>query len=189
MKKFFVLAPAILALVGSACATRGYARRQAAKVNDRVTEVQGQIKGYSDKHDTDLARVDARITATDNKAQAAAASAAQANANAALASASAARADASAAGANASAARSETTAALANAKAAQDAANSAQDAAKAAQDAAKAAQERSELAQNTKDAPAKPPSTLPTTGSPFPLIGLSGLLSLGVGGVLRLFRR
>jgi len=30
---------------------------------------------------------------------------------------------------------------------------------------------------------------LPTTGSPFPLIGLSGLFSLGVGGALRLFRR
>jgi len=30
---------------------------------------------------------------------------------------------------------------------------------------------------------------LPTTGSPFPLIALSGLFSLGAAGVLRLFRR
>jgi len=29
---------------------------------------------------------------------------------------------------------------------------------------------------------------LPTTGSPFPLIGLSGLLSLGLAGALRLLR-
>jgi len=107
MKKFFVLAPALLALVGSACATRGYARRQAAAVNDRVTQVQAQAKGYSDKSEADIARVDQRITTTDSKSQTAAANAEQANASAAQANASAARADASAAQANASAARAK----------------------------------------------------------------------------------
>ena len=37
-------------------------------------------------------------------------------------------------------------------------------------------------------APAEQPSTLPKTASPYPLIGLSGLLSLGLFSVLRLKR-
>ena len=37
MKQIFVLGIAVLALSGSGCATRGYARRQAAKVNDQAT--------------------------------------------------------------------------------------------------------------------------------------------------------
>ena len=105
MKQFFVLGLAVLVLVGSGCATRGYARKQAATVNDRVTQVQTQVTAQFDKHETDVSRVNQRVTTTDNKAQQAAASAAQANANAAQANASAARADASAAQANANAAQ------------------------------------------------------------------------------------
>ena len=105
MKQFFVLGLALLVLVGSGCATRGYARRQAAKVNDRVSQVQTQVTAQSNKHETDVSLANERITTTDNKAQQAAAGAAQANASAAQANASAARADASAAQANATAAR------------------------------------------------------------------------------------
>jgi Tfp pilus assembly protein FimV len=181
MKQFLVFGLGLLVLAGSGCATRGYARRLAAKVNDRVSQVQTEVAGYGAKHDTDFARIDERITTTDNKLQAAATSAAQANANAAQANASAARADASAALASASAARSETASAIASANAARA-------------DAA-AAEERARLAQNTpppappEPAPSKPPATLPSTASPLPLIGLSGLLSLGAAGALRLLRR
>ncbi len=105
MKQFLVLGLSILAVAGTGCATRGYARRQAAAVNDRVTQVQTQAKAYSDKHETDVSRVNDRITATDSKTTEVAANAAAANASAAQANASAARADASAAQANASAAR------------------------------------------------------------------------------------
>jgi septal ring factor EnvC (AmiA/AmiB activator) len=175
MKQFCVLGLAIMTLVVSACATRGYARRQAREVNDRLGQVQAQAKADSDKHDAEMARVDERITTTDNKLQAAATSAAQANASAAQANASAARADASAAQANASAARSEAVAV-----------------------AAAAARERQVMAQATPP-PAqtssvgeadtsKLPTTLPHTGSPLPLIGLTGLLSLGAAGALRLLR-
>ncbi len=173
MKQFCVLGLAIMTLVVSACATRGYARRQAREVNDRLGQVQAQAKADSDKHDAEMARVDERITTTDNKLQAAATSAAQANASAAQANASAARADASAAQANASAARSEAVAVA-------------------------AARERQVMAQATPP-PAqtssvgeadtsKLPTTLPHTGSPLPLIGLTGLLSLGAAGALRLLR-
>ena len=109
MKQFFVLGLALLALAGSGCATRGYARRQAAGVNDKVSQVQTQVTALSAKHDTDVSHVNERFTMTDNKLQEAASSAAQANANAAQANANAARADASAAQANASAARAEAT--------------------------------------------------------------------------------
>src|SRR6185503_12587938 len=85
MKQFFVLGLALLVLVGSGCATRSYARRQAATVNDRVSQVQTQATALSDKHETDVAHVNERITTTDNKAQKAAANAAQANASAASA--------------------------------------------------------------------------------------------------------
>jgi hypothetical protein len=105
MKQFFVLGVAVLALSGSGCATRGYARKQAAAVNDRASQVETQVKAASDKHETDVARVNERFTTTDNKLQQAAANAAQANSSAAQANASAARADASAAQANASAAQ------------------------------------------------------------------------------------
>ena len=91
MKQFFVLGLALLVLVGSGCATRSYARRQAATVNDRVTQVQTQVTAQSNKHETDVSRVDERITLTDNKLQEAATSSAQANANSAQANASAAR--------------------------------------------------------------------------------------------------
>jgi hypothetical protein len=104
-------------------------------VNDRVSQVQTQVSSYSDKHQTDFARVDERITATDNKLQAAASSSARADASAAQANANAARADASAAQANASAARSEAAQANLNAN--------------AARAAAAAAQERAVIAQNT----------------------------------------
>jgi hypothetical protein len=107
MKQFFVLGVAVLALSGSGCATRGYARKQAAAVNERVTQIQTQATALSAKHDTDVTRVSDRVTATDNKLQEAATNAAQANASAAQANASAARADASAAQANASAAQAK----------------------------------------------------------------------------------
>jgi hypothetical protein len=107
MKQFLVSGLALLALTGSGCATRGYARRQAATVNDRVSQVEAQAKAYSDKHEADVSRVNERITTTDNKSQEAAANAARADASAAQATASAARADASAAQATASAARAK----------------------------------------------------------------------------------
>ena len=91
MKQFFVLGLGLLVLVGSGCATRGYARKQASIVNDRVTQVQTQATALSDKHETDVSRVNDRVTTTDSKAQQAAASAAQANASAAQANASAAK--------------------------------------------------------------------------------------------------
>jgi LPXTG-motif cell wall-anchored protein len=37
--------------------------------------------------------------------------------------------------------------------------------------------------------PAETPKQLPKTASPFPLVGLGGLLSMGLGGLLRLKRR
>jgi len=56
------------------------------------------------------------------------------------------------------------------------------------------AQEQTEVAQNT--APSSPapssdttPTTLPKTGSVYPLIGLSGLISLGLFSMLRFWRR
>ena len=67
--------------------------------------------------------------------------------------------------------------------------------ANAARADAAAAEERARLAQNTpppappEPPPSKPPATLPSTASPLPLIGLSGLLSLGAAGALRLLRR
>jgi len=193
MKQLFVLGIVVLALSGSGCATRGYARRQAAKVNDQATQAQTQVTALSDKHETDLSRVNEHVTMTDSKVQEAATSAAQANASAAQANANAARADATAAQANASAARDEAIVAQAAISSAQTTAAAARADAAAALAAATAAQERATLAQNTPPpAPAssgKLPATLPTTGSPFPLIGLSGLFSLGAAGVLRLFRR
>ena len=107
MKQFFVLGLALLALSGSGCATRGYARKQAAAVNERVNQIQAQATALSAKHDTDVSRVNERVTVTDNKLQEAATNATQANASAAQANASAARADASAAQANASAAQAK----------------------------------------------------------------------------------
>jgi uncharacterized phage infection (PIP) family protein YhgE len=114
MKRFFVLGLAGLsALAGSGCATRGYARRQAAEVNDRVSQVQAQATALSAKHETDVSHANDRLTTTENKLQDAAASATQANASATQANASAARADASAAQANASAAQANASAAQA----------------------------------------------------------------------------
>src|SRR5512133_1881906 len=82
MKQIFVLGLALLALAGSGCATRGYARRQAATVNDRVSQVQTQVTTLSAKHETDVSQVSERLTAANNKLQEAATSAAQANVNA-----------------------------------------------------------------------------------------------------------
>jgi len=192
MKQSCVLGLALLALVGSGCATRGYARKQAAMVNDRATQVQTQLTAQSEKHATDVARVNDRITATDSKLQ-------EANTSAELANANAARADASAAQANASAARAESTVALASvssvraeiAQAQADASAARAEAARAQADAstaraeAAAAQERAVLAQSTP-APAK---KLPATGSPLPLIGLSGLLSLAGAFTIRGFAK
>jgi LPXTG-motif cell wall-anchored protein len=194
MNRFFLLGLAFLTLVGSGCATRGYARRQAAKVNDRLSTVQAKATAYSGKHDTDLSGVNQRIDATNNKieeavasAQLASANAALANTNAAKAEASAARADASASEANANAAQADTAKLRADLAAAQAGTAKLQADVAAAQATADRA-----LAQSTA-----PPAvarrnvdgTLPKTGSPFPLFGLSGLLSLGAAGVLRLFRR
>ena len=103
MKGLFMFGPVLLALIGSGCATRGYARRQVAPVNDRVGQVQTQ-------HQTDVSRIDERITTTDKQVQQANANAAQANANAAQANASVAQASASAAQASASAAQANTSA-------------------------------------------------------------------------------
>jgi uncharacterized phage infection (PIP) family protein YhgE len=191
MKQFFVLGLALLALAGSSCATRGYARRQASAVNDRVSQIQTQATALSDKHEKDVASVNERFTTTDNKLQEVATNAAHAEANAAQANANAARADASAAQANASAARAEAANAQANAEAARAEAT-------AARAEATAARERAVIAQNTpppaptsrqRAADRPNPTTLPATGSPLPLIALSGLFSLGAAGALRLLRR
>ena len=107
MKQFFGLGIILLALASSGCATRGYARKQAATVNERVNQIQTQATALSAKHETDVSRVNDRVTATDSKLQEAATNATQANASAAQANASAARADASAAQANASAAQAK----------------------------------------------------------------------------------
>ena len=107
MKRLFVLGPILFTLVGSGCATRGYARKQAAMVNERVNQIQAQATALSAKHDTDVSRVNERVTVTDNKLQEAATNAAQANASAAQANASAARADASAAQAYATVAKAK----------------------------------------------------------------------------------
>ena len=85
MKQSFVLGLALLALVGSGCATRGYARKQAATVNERVNQIQTQTTALSAKHETDVTRVNDRVTATDSKLQEATTNAAQANASAAQA--------------------------------------------------------------------------------------------------------
>ncbi|HUO31579.1 MAG TPA: LPXTG cell wall anchor domain-containing protein [Bryobacteraceae bacterium] len=48
-----------------------------------------------------------------------------------------------------------------------------------------------EVAQNTPppaEQPA-PPAQLPTTGSPYPLIGLAGALMIGLSGLLRIWRK
>jgi LPXTG-motif cell wall-anchored protein len=61
-------------------------------------------------------------------------------------------------------------------------------------------EERTEIAQaapppapapapEAAPAPVETPKQLPKTASPFPLIGLGGLLSMGLGGLLRLKRR
>jgi LPXTG-motif cell wall-anchored protein len=59
-------------------------------------------------------------------------------------------------------------------------------------------QQPAEIAQNTAPAPAaepqpqptsEPPAELPKTGSPYPVIGMSGALLLGLAGLLRLRRR
>ena len=72
MKQFFVLGIAVLALCVSGCATRGYARKQAAVVNERVNQIQTQTTALSAKHETDVTHVNDRVTATDNKLQEAA---------------------------------------------------------------------------------------------------------------------
>jgi LPXTG-motif cell wall-anchored protein len=189
MKQFFVSGVALLALVASSCATRGYVRRQAAKVNERAGQVQAQATALSEKHATDVAHFNERVAAADSKFQEAVTSAQAANANAAQANANAARADASAAQAYASTARAEAITAQADASAARAEAVTAR--AEAA-----AAQERAVMAENT--APKRGdqgaersqlPTKLPKTGSPLPLIMLSGLFSLGASGALRLIRR
>jgi len=92
MKKYFVIGVSLLTLAVSGCATRGYARKQAAAVNDRVTQVETQLTGLTSKHDAEVARVNERIATNDAKVQQAASSAAQAKESAARADASAAQA-------------------------------------------------------------------------------------------------
>ena len=184
MKQFFVLGVALLALAMSSCATRGYVRRQAATVNDRVGQVQTQVTALSDKHAKDVASVNERFTAADNKLQEAAMSAAAANANAAQANANAARADASAAQANASAARADAITARAEASAARAEAAAAQERAVTAENARPSASTSSEGRSDRSQLPTR----LPKTGSPLPLIMLGGLFSLGAAGALRLLR-
>jgi hypothetical protein len=119
MKRLFVLGTVLFALVGSGCATRGYARRQAREVQGLVTQVQTQ-------HQTDVARIDGRLTMNDQQVQRAVETAAQANANATQANANAAQANASAAQAASSASQANSNAAQANASAASANASAAQ---------------------------------------------------------------
>jgi outer membrane protein OmpA-like peptidoglycan-associated protein len=82
--------PIILALAASGCATKKYVIAQVDGVNQRVaknqTETNAQITALAGKEQTDISRVEERITTTDNKlatvattADLASASAAQAN--------------------------------------------------------------------------------------------------------------
>src|SRR3974390_724269 len=69
MNRFFVLGLALLILVGSGCATKGYVRKQMAAVSDRLGQVQAQDTALSAKHDTDISNINQAINATDNKMQ------------------------------------------------------------------------------------------------------------------------
>jgi outer membrane protein OmpA-like peptidoglycan-associated protein len=71
------------------CATKKYARVQAAVVNDRVTQVQTdtntQIAALTTKHQADISRVEERIATTDNRLATVATTASEASASAARA--------------------------------------------------------------------------------------------------------
>jgi outer membrane protein OmpA-like peptidoglycan-associated protein len=82
----------IVALAGSGCATKKYARNQAGAVNQRVTQVQTQIHGELAKHQSEISSLNERLTTTNNQVAAAASSAEQANASAAQANTSASQA-------------------------------------------------------------------------------------------------
>ena len=60
----------VLALMASACATKKYVRTQTGVVNDRVSQIQAQtneqIASLSTKEQTDVSRLDERITTTNN---------------------------------------------------------------------------------------------------------------------------
>jgi len=171
MKQLFVLGfVVLLAVANSGCATRGYARRQAAPVNDRADQLQTQVAALAAKQETDVARADERITANDNKVQELTASAAQANTTAGQANARAALAEANAAQANAIVARAMT--------------SDNQEGTVVAVVTPPPSPTSSETAGRSKH-----PTTLPSTGSELPLIALSGLFSLGAAGALRLFSR
>jgi outer membrane protein OmpA-like peptidoglycan-associated protein len=87
---WIIAVPITLALVPSGCASKKYVRQQTGIVNQRVssleTKTKEQIAYLNSKHQTDISRVDERITTTDAKlaevsgvAQQAASSAAEAN--------------------------------------------------------------------------------------------------------------
>jgi outer membrane protein OmpA-like peptidoglycan-associated protein len=82
----------IVALAGSGCATKKYARNQAGAVNQRVTQVQTQLSGEMAKQQSEISSLGERLTTTNNQVAAAWNSAQQANASAAQANTSASQA-------------------------------------------------------------------------------------------------
>lgn len=71
MKTICVSLLLVVALATSACATKKYARTQAGIVNDRLTQVQTQtneqITALAAKEQTDVSRLDERITTVNNQ--------------------------------------------------------------------------------------------------------------------------
>lgn len=182
MKQVFVLGVALLALAATGCATKGYVRKQNAKVSERLNQVQTNAIAFAGKQNADALAINAKLNAIDEKSHEAMVNAAETDTYAARADASAARAEVGAARADAAAARAEVATARADATAARAEVTTAK--AEAA-----AAQERAELAQSEADRAKQRPNHLPKTASQLPLIALSGFVSLFAAGALRLFRR
>jgi outer membrane protein OmpA-like peptidoglycan-associated protein len=69
--KGVILVPIILSLLTFGCATKQYVRAKTGIVNDRVSQLQAQtndqIAALSSQEQTDVSRLDERITSTDNK--------------------------------------------------------------------------------------------------------------------------
>src|SRR6202008_23897 len=87
--KHLIFAPILVSLLTLGCATKEYVKVKTGIVNDRVSQVEAQSNAQyaalSSQEQTDVSRLDERITSTDNKLAAVSGTADQASANAALA--------------------------------------------------------------------------------------------------------
>jgi outer membrane protein OmpA-like peptidoglycan-associated protein len=87
--KSVILVPIILSLLTFGCATKQYVRVKTGVVNDRVSQLEAQtnqqIAAVSSQEQTDVSRLDERITSTDNKLAGISGTADQASASAAQA--------------------------------------------------------------------------------------------------------